>query len=427
MRKAAQKRPKTPKPSNITVTLRDPHIHQQKFLESTAKRRIIRAGRRGGKTVGAAIAGVEAFLGGKRVLYAAPTQDQVGAFWYEVKRALADTIDSGLFCKNESTHVIEHDRTRARIRAKTAWNADTLRGDYADVLILDEFQLMNEDTWELVGAPMLLDNDGSAIFIYTPPSLRSAFISKARNPRHASELYNRAKTDTTGRWECFHFTSHDNPFLSVDALQEIREDMTALAYRQEIMAEDVEEAPGALWRREWIDTYRVRELPEGVTATYTVVAVDPSASSTGDACGIVVACAADNGHFYVLGDETRQGLPSEWVHAALTVLDKYKGDRIVYESNQGGEMVRTLFRMQRPDIAITGLPATRSKQARAEPISVMTEKGIVHHVGDLPRLEDELCLWIPGSSESPNRLDAFVWAISYLRKHAAPKAVRVYR
>ena len=39
---------------------------------------------------------------------------------------------------------VELAHTKQRIRAKTAWNADTLRGDYADVLILDEFQLMSE-------------------------------------------------------------------------------------------------------------------------------------------------------------------------------------------------------------------------------------------------------------------------------------------
>ena len=43
-----------------------------------------------------------------------------------------------------------------------------LRGDYADELILDEFQLMNEDIWDAVGAPMLLDNNGDASFhLYT--------------------------------------------------------------------------------------------------------------------------------------------------------------------------------------------------------------------------------------------------------------------
>mgnify|MGYP002682416675 FL=1 len=151
----------------IKIHLRNPHAKQREFLDSKTKRRIIRAGRRGGKTVGMAIYAVEMFLAGRRILYAAPTQDQVATFWFEVCEALREAVDANVFTKNETNHTIELAHTKQRIRAKTAWNADTLRGDYADVLILDEFQLMSEDTWDTVGAPMLLDNDGDAIFIYT--------------------------------------------------------------------------------------------------------------------------------------------------------------------------------------------------------------------------------------------------------------------
>ena len=127
----------------LTVTLRKPHEKQKAFISSQAKRKIIRAGRRGGKTVGIAIPAVTQFLDGHRVLYAAPTEDQIGSFWYEVKRALQEPIDNGIFIKNETMHYIELPGTKQRIRAKTAYNADTLRGDYADELLLDEFQLMN--------------------------------------------------------------------------------------------------------------------------------------------------------------------------------------------------------------------------------------------------------------------------------------------
>ena len=220
------------------IRLLRPHAKQELFRRSKAKRKVIRAGRRGGKTTGSAIIAVDYFLAGKRVLYAAPTIDQVEAFWFEVCRALEEPIQAKLFNKNETEHSIEFPGTKQRIRAKTAWNADTLRGDYADLLILEEWQLSNEDAWEVVGAPMLLDNDGDAIFIYTPPSLRSTGTSKARDPRHAAKLYLKAQEDKSGRWETFHFTSYDNPHLSRVALNEITKDMSRDAYRHEIMAED---------------------------------------------------------------------------------------------------------------------------------------------------------------------------------------------
>lgn len=405
----------------INVKLRRPHARQCEFLDSLAKRRVIRAGRRGGKTVGMAIHAVDRFLRGRRVLYAAPTHDQVGTFWFEVTESLREGIDAGVFVKNETNKSIELPHTKQRIRAKTAWNADTLRGDFADELILDEFQLMNEDTWDTVGAPMLLDNDGNATFIYTPPSLRMAARSKARNPRHAAELFKRAQEDTTGRWAAFHFTSLDNPHISREALDEIAQDMTATAYAQEILAEDRDDAPGALWKRETIEQYRLRALPKGIDFARIVVAIDPSATSGGDECGIIVAgYSASEARYYVLEDVSLQGPPVEWAKAATSAWTRHAANMIVYEANQGGEMVAATLRIH-GNYPTHPVWASRGKQARAEPISLLYEQGKVSHVGQFAALENELCMWEPGDN-SPNRLDALVWALTYLKDNTKSKA-----
>jgi len=230
----------------ITVKLRRPHSKQQPFIDSSAKRKIVRAGRRGGKTVGIAILAVKQFLAGRRQLYAAPTGEQTDRFWYEVKRALQPLIDIGVYTKNETERYIERPSTENRLKAKTAWNANTLRGDYADDLYLDEWQLMSEDTWDDVGAPMLLDNNGNAVFIYTPPSLKSSSISRARDPLHAPKMFKKAREDSTGRWQAFHFTSHDNPHLSGEGLIEVTQDMSRDSYLKEVMAEDDDEQTNLL-------------------------------------------------------------------------------------------------------------------------------------------------------------------------------------
>jgi phage terminase large subunit-like protein len=78
-------------------------------------------------------------------------------------------------------------------------------------------------------------------------------------------------------------------------------------------------------------------------------------------------------------------------------------------------MVKSTILTIDPDIAYHAVRATRGKAVRAEPIASRHERGMIHFVGSFDALEDELCTWIAGrSSSSPNRLDAFVWAMTDL-------------
>ena len=403
--------------TEVEVRLRSSRKHpkQAAFIESRAKRKIVKVGRRGGKTTGLATLALVGFMAGRRVLYAAPTTEQLGRFWFEVKRALAELIDRGKVYVNETLHIIEFPGTEMRIRAKTAWNANTLRGDYADLLILDEWQLMAEETWEVVGAPMLLDNDGDAIFVYTPPSLASKGVTKAVDPRHASKMYKAAEEDTSSRWEAFHFTSHDNPYISSEALANITLDMSALAIRQEIGAEDVDEAPGALWTMAVIDASRVRTCPDLATI---VIGVDPPGGAA--ECGIVAAGRGIDGDIYVFSDESLMASPGAWAGAVIDLHEEIDADVILGEKNFGGDMVRETIgaaaRAQEVEITYRDVHASRGKAVRAQPIVAAWERGEIHMVGSLPHLEDEMVMWVPGSGPSPNRLDAMVWPCTDLRK-----------
>lgn len=410
------------KKRELVIRLRKPHDDQATFIQHPAKRKILRAGRRFGKTWGAAIDAGQDFLDGHRVLYATPTSDQLGQFWYEIKRAFAEPIEAGVIYKNETQHFIEFPGTQQRIRAKTAWNADTLRGDYADKLILDEWQLMDEDTWGLVGAPMLIDTDGKAVFYYTPPSLRSRSVSKARDPRHAAKMWKKADEDTTGRWAAFHFSSFDNPHSSRVALAEISGDMTRIGFEQEILAFDKDEDPDALWTMATIEDTRVTTAPD---LGRVIVGVDPSGGVV--ETGIVVAGRIGE-HAYVLEDATLRASPEGWSEAVQRAYRTHQADRVVAEINFGGDMVEAVLRATDGNLSYKPVHASRGKQIRAEPIAALYERGLVHHVGNFPLLEDEMTLWVPGMGMlSPNRLDALVWALTELmmgKTYKAPGVVR---
>lgn len=225
------------KTKEVTIRLPRPHEKQREIRASRSKRNVVCAGRRAGKTTLAAMVAVEKALRGRRVLLASPTQDQADAFWEKAKRYLGELIQAKVIYKNEQRRIIEFPVAMGggRIRAKTAWDADTLRGDYADFLVLDEFALMKSSAWDLVGAPMLLDNDGDAWFISTP-----------RRKNHFHSRYVMGLQDGE-RWQSWHFTSMDNPHLSPVALEEIQMDMGADDIRQEIYAEFLDNE-GAVFR-----------------------------------------------------------------------------------------------------------------------------------------------------------------------------------
>lgn len=394
----------------LTVNLHKPHIKQAEIKKSKAKRKVIRAGRRAGKTTLVSDISVEAFLDGKRVLYATPTQDQLDRFWFLTRRSLKEPLDAGIYYKNEVRHIIELLGTEQRIGSKTAFNADTMRGDFGDLIILDEFQDMDPDALDDVVLPMLLDNDGDLVIIYTSRRPNKG----GKGLKRAHELFRRAKDDETGRWAAFMFTSLDNPHLSSVALEEITQDMTALSYQAEILAQEKNDDPDALWDRDIINKNRLMKAPELLRV---VVGVDPPGSPTNE-CGIVAAGSGyipddDRLHFFVVDDTSLLGSPNEWGRAVVTCYYRNLADRILGERNYGGDMVKSTIQNVDINVPYGDVSATRGKAVRAEPVAALYEQGRVHHIGEFSALEDELCTWVPNSGmSSPNRLDALVWSIT---------------
>lgn len=185
--------------------------------------------------------------------------------------------------------------------------------------------------------------------------------------------------------------------------------------RQELNAELLDDNPGALWHLSNIDRLRVKETPILVRV---VTALDPSVSAEGDKdeCGIVVAGLGFDGHFYVLDDLSLSASPNAWAKQAVDKGHKaHCGDRLIGEANNGGALVESVLRTVDQNIPYEAVHASRGKRTRAEPVAALYEQGRVHHVGTFPKLEDQMCEWDPLlDKESPDRMDALVWAITYL-------------
>ena len=197
--------------------------------------------------------------------------------------------------------------------------------------------------------------------------------------------------------------------------------------RQELDAEVLNDTPGALWQREWIDEARVAVAPDDLVRV--VVAVDPAVTSGEDAdeTGIVVCAIDGDGHGYVLADLSGRYAPHEWAAKAIGAYHRYKADFVVAEVNQGGEMVAAVLRQVDPNVAFRSVHASRGKVTRAEPVSALYEQRRVSHVGSFPQLEDQFCSMTNDfdrarAGYSPDRVDAAVWGFSMLIVEAMPGA-----
>ncbi len=352
-----------------TVKLDVLHPYQQAIHDSPAKRKVLVFGRRFGKTRFVANEAADHALDGGRVLEAAPVMDQTAAFWDACKRIFAEPIAGGHIYKNETDRLLELPNG-GRIRCKTAHNADTLRGDYADLLILDEYSLMHPSAWEEVGAPMLLDNDGDAIFIFTP---------KRRN--HAYTMYLRAKADETGRWATWHGTSYDNPYLSAEALAEITSDMTEKAFRQEIMAEFLDDE-GLVFRR-IMDAATLSEQGPNAEHTY-VMGVDWGKSNDftvltiGDATTRQIVCLE---RFNQIDYAVQRG-------RLQALAERYQVTSIVAEANSMGEPI--IEQLQRDGLPVRGFTTTNATKAVIiEALALAFERGDIAILND-PVLVGEL-------------------------------------
>ncbi len=188
--------------------------------------------------------------------------------------------------------------------------------------------------------------------------------------------------------------------------------------RQELAGELLTDVPGALWKRDWIDNLRVESAPGSLVRV--VVGVDPATTSGENAnmTGIITVGRDDRGHAYVLRDSTLRASPEQWRFRVVTDYVELQADRIIGEVNNGGDLVEANLRTANQAISYKAVHASRGKRTRAEPIAALYEQGKVHHVGGFAELEDQMCNFTPDArysdSDSPDRVDALVWALTEL-------------
>ena len=132
-----------------------------------------------------------------------------------------------------------------------------------------------------------------------------------------------------------------------------------------------------------------------------------------------------NNKYFVLEDSSGKLSADAWARRAIDLFYLYKADRIVAETNNGGDLVERLIRGVDTNVSYKAVHATRGKMIRAEPISALYEQEKVHHVGSFPQLEDQMVSFTGDRSNSPDRLDALVWGLTELSRSSGQVSWRI--
>jgi len=183
---------------------------------------------------------------------------------------------------------------------------------------------------------------------------------------------------------------------------------------------------GAIWNREGLDeAWREgRNAPEGSWGR-VVVGVDPSGG--GDDVGIVVAAEYGDGAI-ILEDATCPATsPMAWATATAKAVDRWGADCVVAEKNFGGDMVESTLRAGGVRTRVVMVTASRGKQVRAEPVAALYDQKRIRHREQFPLMEAEMLMTTPAGyqgEDSPNRMDALVWAVSALLVVEQPQPAR---
>lgn len=200
---------------------------------------------------------------------------------------------------------------------------------------------------------------------------------------------------------------------------------------QELYGEVLSEQEGALWQRSMLH-YKQPAYDENGTPLLRriVVAIDPATThhEKSDETGVVVVGLDAQGDAYVLEDLSGRHSPLAWGERAVDAYHRYRADRIVAETNKGGDLVERVIRSLDASASYKEVRATKGKATRAEPVAALYERGRIFHTRPFTQLEEQMCSFVPGlTSKSPDRIDALVWGITeLLLTHEAKAEVKIW-
>jgi hypothetical protein len=225
-------------------------VYQTLILRDPALRKVLRAGRRLGKTFSMALYLIHYSYTHKdgRCLVIAPMKTQVELIYQEILRLASknEIVMNSITRKITSPQFMIQFSNGSTIRfftsgMRSGGKSDVARGQEAHVIVLDEMDYMHADDLDAL----------YAMLQKTAEDQPDKVLIGASTPTGRRERFWEWCTSNT-RFKEFWFPSYCNPFFSKDQEEEFREEYSESGYRHEIEADWGEDAEG-VYPRKFVD------------------------------------------------------------------------------------------------------------------------------------------------------------------------------
>lgn len=339
----------------------------------------------------------------------------IGATEFDTRSVMLEGQSGLLSCYPESEKPVYEPSKRlitwsngATARLFSAEKPNQLRGPQFDFVWLDELCKFEkaDALWDQINFSLRIGQNPRALVTTTPkpmPLLNSFITDPAVHVTRGST-----------------FDNAQNLSPSFLTAVKTKYEGTTLG-RQELYGDIVDIGDGGLWSARLVQTAKLQPH-ETLKLVNTIIAVDPAVTNTvhSDETGIIILGICQNQKAYVLDDLSGRFAPNQWIKIISEAYANYKASYVLLESNQGGDVLKSLLTTIDSTIRVKSVRATKNKYMRAEPVHALYEQGRVKHVNslNLKCLEDQMLMFskelIESQNASPDRVDALVWGVSEL-------------
>jgi hypothetical protein len=341
------------------------------FHQSKARFKVLSCGRRWGKTK----AGANEFI---KQLTNRPSRS-VGfcvapTFWHTEKQYkeflnyCPKELITGI---NISKHLITLIGER-QVWFKSADGPDSMRGEAVSVVWVDEGGQIKEDRWTMELRPSLMDTEGNAVFTGTPKGKNWYF-----------QLWTRGQDQHQTDYQSWAFSSYTNPYIKTSEIDEFKRDMPELAYRQEILAEFLDDV-GSVFRNIRACIKGILEKPQPQKRYVLGVDLAKHTDFT------VISILDNNGHLCYFDRFSQIDWPFQ-EKRIVEAAHQYNNARILVDSTGVGDPIYDNLR--RANVSVEGYKFTNaSKKDLVENLSIQIENKAITYP-DIPVLINELGLF----------------------------------